>query len=107
MDSASAPILTIEFLCLLLQYILRLVRCELHLYPYPQLFIELSSPCLGLPKRRQGWRMTKGCHSPLVPRISSPLVRRTKMTILVGILSQLSFPSPPPLPPSLSPRESQ
>ena len=30
MDSASAPILSIEFLCLLLQYILRLVRCELH-----------------------------------------------------------------------------
>ena len=30
MDSASAPILSIEFLCLLLQYILRLVKCELH-----------------------------------------------------------------------------
>ena len=29
MDSASAPISSIEFLCLLLQYILRLVRCEL------------------------------------------------------------------------------
>ena len=61
MDSASAPILTIEFLCPLLQYILRLVRCELHLYPYPQLSIELTVVTLfGSPEKAAGVADDKG-----------------------------------------------
>ena len=61
MDSASAPILSIEFLCLLLQYFLRFVRCEL-------LTMNISTPTpnyrtvtlFGSPEKAAGVADDKG-----------------------------------------------
>ena len=61
MDSASAPISSIEFLCLLLQYFLRFVRCEL-------LTMNISTPTpnyrtvtlFGSPEKAAGVADDKG-----------------------------------------------
>ena len=63
MDSASAPISSIEFLCLLLQYILRLVRCELQTVnistPTPIIYRTVVT-LFGSPEKAAGVADDKG-----------------------------------------------